>query len=119
MVFQYAGTASLERELKPVKVSDLSIGDVLINGGHPGHTVIIVDEAVNDRGEKVFLPAQGYTPAQEIEIFDQWFHIAPSANGLDTPGRYFRGNYTKRFWKAKGSTAHAPLLHPSHAGRKP
>ena len=73
------------------------VGDVIINGGHPGHTVIVVDKAVNKKGEAVYLLAQGYTPAQEIEIFNQWFSINPQIKYLDTPGWYFRGNYAKRF----------------------
>jgi hypothetical protein len=34
----------------------------------PGHTVIIVDMAVNDDGKTLFLLAQGGSPTQEIHI---------------------------------------------------
>ena len=97
LVFTYAGTASLEKELTTITGKELQVGDVIINGGHPGHTVIIVDKAVNKSGEAVYLLAQGYTPAQEIEIFNQWFCINPQIKYLDTPSWYFRGNYAKRF----------------------
>lgn len=97
LVFTYAGTASLEKELTTITGKELQVGDVIINGGHPGHTVIVVDKAVNKKGEVVYLLAQGYTPAQEIEIFNQWFSINPQIKYLDTPGWYFRGNYAKRF----------------------
>lgn len=97
LVFTYAGTASLEKELTTITGKELQVGDVIINGGHPGHTVIVVDKAVNKKGEAVYLLAQGYTPAQEIEIFNQWFSINPQIKYLDTPGWYFRGNYAKRF----------------------
>jgi hypothetical protein len=68
-VFAYAGTASLARELKTVSREDLDIGDVFIQPGHPGHAVIVVDAAVSKQsGRKVFLLAQSYMPAQEIQV---------------------------------------------------
>lgn len=67
-IFQFAGTASLSKELKPITVKELRIGDVFIKGGFPGHAVIVVDMAVNKNGKKVFLLAQSYMPAQEIQI---------------------------------------------------
>lgn len=67
-VFIYAGTISLSKSLRPKNIKDLSIGDVFIMGGSPGHAVIVVDIAENNTGEKVFLLAQSYMPAQEIQI---------------------------------------------------
>lgn len=68
-VFAYAGTASLARELQAVPGDDPEIGDIFIQPGHPGHAVIVVDRAVNrDRGRAVFLLAQSYMPAQEIQV---------------------------------------------------
>ena len=69
MVFAYAGTLSLSKEMKRVFLEDLSIGDVFLEGGSPGHCVIVVDMAENkNTGEKIFLLAQGYMPAQEIHV---------------------------------------------------
>ncbi len=68
LVFIYAGTLSLEKSLQTKNIKDLSIGDVFIIGGSPGHAVIVVDLAENKAGEKVFLLAQSYMPAQEIQI---------------------------------------------------
>ncbi|MFO7914630.1 MAG: DUF4846 domain-containing protein [Candidatus Krumholzibacteriales bacterium] len=69
-VFNYAGSYSLHRELVPVDhPSDMKIGDVFIQGGFPGHAVIVVDMAWNRAtGEKIFLLAQSYMPAQDIHI---------------------------------------------------
>ncbi len=69
-IFTYANTASLYRELKTVNADDLSIGDVFIQTGNPvGHAVIVVDMAQNTAtGEKVFLLAQGYMPAQDVHV---------------------------------------------------
>ncbi|MBN2481374.1 MAG: DUF4846 domain-containing protein [Bacteroidales bacterium] len=75
IVFMYAGTASLEQELVAVSVEDVRIGDILIQGGTPGHAMIIVDAAVNpDTGEKVFLLAQSNMPAQDIQVIKNTFN---------------------------------------------
>jgi hypothetical protein len=69
LVFAYAGTYSLEHELKPVPVSDMQIGDVFIKGGFPGHAVLVADMAENAQtGERRFLLIQSYMPAQEMHV---------------------------------------------------
>ena len=68
IIFAYAGTASLEKELTEKPLHDIDIGDVFIQGGSPGHAVIIVDMAEDNNGKKVFLLAQSYMPAQELQI---------------------------------------------------
>jgi hypothetical protein len=68
-VYAYASTLSLEKELIEKPLSDLMVGDVFIQGGAPGHCVIVVDIAVNENtGEKIFMLAQSYMPAQDIQI---------------------------------------------------
>lgn len=68
-VFMYAGTASLSKELKMRSLSQMQIGDVFIKGGFPGHAVLVMDMAENPQtGERVFLLAQSYMPAQSIHI---------------------------------------------------
>jgi hypothetical protein len=68
-VFSYAGTYSLDRELKPVPAGALAIGDVFIKGGFPGHAVLVADMAENEAtGEKRFLLVQSYMPAQDIHV---------------------------------------------------
>lgn len=68
IVFGYAGTLSMEKEMKPQSLENMKIGDVFIMGGSPGHAVIIVDMAENDKGEKIFMLAQSYMPAQQTQI---------------------------------------------------
>ena len=67
-VFTYAGTLSLSKELIPKPIAELKAGDVFIRGGSPGHAVIVVDMAKNASGQTVFLLAQSYMPAQQIQI---------------------------------------------------
>ena len=69
MVFTYAGTLSLSQEMTKVPYENMQIGDVFLKGDDPGHCVIIIDMAINhSTGEKLFLLAQSYMPAQDIHI---------------------------------------------------
>lgn len=84
IVFSYAGTLSLSKELKPKKLSNIKAGDVFILGGSPGHAVIVMDVAIHQKTkEKIFLLAQSYMPAQNIHVLKNfnnessspWFHL--------------------------------------------
>jgi len=104
MVFSYAGTLSLSKELKPKSPAELQIGDVFIRGGSPGHAVIVVDVATNKDGRKVFLLAQSYMPAQETQILrnpsdprlSPWYS-ADFGEKLYTPEWTFRKDELKGF----------------------
>ncbi len=67
-VFNYAGTYSLNKELKTRKPDEITAGDVLIIGGFPGHVITVVAVSVNTKGEKAVLLAQSYMPAQSIHV---------------------------------------------------
>ena len=80
LVFAYAGTASLEKELKSVPVADVEIGDVFIKGGFPGHAVLVADIAVNSLTKsKRMLLVQSYMPAQDMHVLKNF------ANGDGSP----------------------------------
>ncbi len=66
LVFAYANTTSLAREMAHVEVAKMGVGDVFID---QGHSIIVVDMAEDAAaGKKVFMLAQSYMPAQEIHI---------------------------------------------------
>lgn len=68
-VFGMCGTASLQQQLNPVRDSNqLLPGDVFIKGGFPGHAMMVMDVAINGQGEKIYMLAQSYMPAQDIHI---------------------------------------------------
>lgn len=105
VIFTYAGTYSLSKELKTIHTEDMKIGDVFIKGGFPGHAVIVVDMAVNpNTKEKIFLLAQSYMPAQEIQILKNrnnskispWYSIN-FGKVLNTPEWVFKKTDLKRF----------------------
>jgi len=85
LVFSYAGTLSLEKELKPVSdAGDIKAGDVFIRGGSPGHCFIVMDVAEDSNHQKQFLLAQSFMPAQNIQILkadgSPWFSMSRQAN---------------------------------------
>ena len=73
-VYIYSGTYSLSREMVKVRsTSNIRIGDVFIQGGFPGHAVIVVDMATHQKtGKKIFLLAQSYMPAQELHVLKNY-----------------------------------------------
>lgn len=105
-VFTYAGTASLVKELKPVSLKDMQIGDVFIKGGSPGHAVIVVDMAINSKtNKKSFMIAQSYMPAQDIHVLinkndltiSPWYELDGSAEQIYTPEWTFGKDELRRF----------------------
>ncbi|MCU0292293.1 MAG: DUF4846 domain-containing protein [Thermoanaerobaculaceae bacterium] len=104
LVFTYAGSASLARELVPVsEPARVEGGDVFIQGGHPGHAVLVVDVAERGDGRRVFLLAQSYMPAQEIHVLrnpaaggSPWYAAAGTGE-LVTPEWVFRTSDLRRF----------------------
>ncbi len=103
-IFNYAGTASLSKEMNRIHIDNIQIGDVFIQGGFPGHAVLVVDMAKNEEGEEVFMIAQSYMPAQDIHILKNlndpkmspWYPVKFGTELL-TPEWTFDVNDLKRF----------------------
>jgi hypothetical protein len=105
-VFEYAGSASLSRELRPVpRGGPIEPGDVFIQGGFPGHAVIVLDVAVQqDAGRRCFLLAQSFMPAQQMHVLrnpeepvlDPWYADAFGPT-LRTPEWTFQDSDLRRF----------------------
>jgi hypothetical protein len=68
LVFTYAGTLSLAKELEPAADKPLMAGDVFIQGGSPGHAVLVLDVARHPDGRVFFLLGQSYMPAQDFHV---------------------------------------------------
>jgi len=104
-VYIYAGTLSLSREMRRADAAQMQIGDVFIQGGSPGHAVLVIDMAVEPRtGRKLFLLAQSYMPAQDVHVLrnpadaalSPWYPL-PLGATLRTPEWNFRATDLKRF----------------------
>ncbi len=104
MVFAYAGTLSVAKELEPQPLANIQVGDVFIQGGSPGHAVIVVDMVVNSTtGEKMILLAQSYMPAQNIHVLQNprssspWYEVSKLEGTFSTPEWRFQGSDLRRF----------------------
>ena len=101
-VFSMCGSASLSKQLRSVNMMAMQPGDVLIKGGFPGHAVIVVDMAENDQGEKIYMLAQSYMPAQDIHILlnpnsgenSPWYTLNNDKD-IFTPEYYFTNEQLK------------------------
>lgn len=103
-VFTWAGTLSLARDLE--RVADparVEPGDVFVQGGSPGHAVLVVDVAESRAGRRVFLLAQSYMPAQQLHVLrnpanseSPWYE-ARAAGELSTPEWTFSRTDLRRF----------------------
>jgi hypothetical protein len=89
-----------------VKLQSLEIGDVFIKGGSPGHAIIVVDVAIEkNSGNKIFLLAQSYMPAQSIHIvvnpnnsnISPWYSLDEIKTELYTNEWTFTKDELKRF----------------------
>ena len=76
-VYGVASTLSLEQSLPKRNVEDIQPGDVFVYAKgsikmgvktRMGHAVTVVDVAQNSEGKKVFLVAEGSTPAHDIYV---------------------------------------------------
>lgn len=101
LIYMYSGTLSLYNELPKIEdAKNLKIGDMLIKGGSPGHIVMICDEVINNKGEKLFLLFQGNTPAQSVHLvknlenskISPWYHLE---NNIEIPVSNYTFNSSK------------------------
>ena len=90
-VFGMCGSASLAKQLHAKILMQMQPGDVLIRGGFPGHAATVMDMAINQNGEKIYLLSQGYMPAQDIHILKNptnnispWYQLTEHGN-IQTP----------------------------------
>jgi hypothetical protein len=105
-LFAAAGSASLDAELPQARGAPLP-GDVLIQGGYPGHAVIVLDVAEDPSGRRYLLLGQSYMPAQQMHVvknlgdarLSPWYDAAAlNGAGVATPEwRPFKSRDWRRF----------------------
>ena len=92
-LFAWTGTMHLQQEPRVKDPRKVQAGDFFIQGGSPGHTVVILDIARGPGGQLRALIGQGFMPAQDLHVMrgpdGPWFKLDPAAPGVQTP-----------FWRA-------------------
>ena len=108
-LYGVASTFSLSREMKTRRLADMQPGDVFVYparyGQKYGHAVMVVDVAVNKRGKKAFLLAEGNTPARNIHIMrnfenpfrSPWFMLDEDADNLILSVFHYKATDLKHF----------------------
>lgn len=106
VVYMYAGTYSLKKELIGVDdPDDVQLGDIMIIGGFPGHAMIVADLCRNGvSGETAILFVQGFTPSQNMHVvanerdrsLSPWY-IVERSDQLTTPSWTFDWSDLQRF----------------------
>lgn len=107
LVFNYAGTVSLDQDSCPVvRNQDITPGDFLIYPGTPGHSVFVVGRAKNSAGKYLYLLAESFMPAQDIHIlknmqskvYSPWYVLDVKAPQTKTAKFTFSPTSIKRFY---------------------
>ena len=106
LVFMYAGSYSLGRDLQTVRnIEQMQIGDLFVQGGFPGHVIMVLDMAIDTATDgTLFLLAQGFTPAQDIHVLNNlndpdlspWYRLDDSPI-IVTPEWRFKSTELMRF----------------------
>lgn len=104
IVFSFAGSASMERDSEALRPpSMVEPGDLLVEGGHPGHVVVVLDVAVDPQGRRFMLLAQSFMPAQSPHILKgpdengPWYPAFALSQGIRTPEWTFAAGALRRF----------------------
>jgi hypothetical protein len=104
-VFRYAGSLSLSNELPAVPIQAIQGGDIFIQGGSPGHVVVVLDVAKNpETGAICALLGQSFMPAQDFHVLKNpqnatlspWFAIGETS-AFATPEWVFKPLVVRRF----------------------
>ena len=109
-LYGVASTFSLSREMKVRPLKEIRPGDVFVfpsgrYGQKMGHAVMVVDVAADKDGKKVFLLAEGNTPARNIHVMrnflnpfrSPWFTLDDDADNLLLSGFLYKASYLRHF----------------------
>ncbi len=89
-IYAESHTQQFYHALQSLKGEEVQIGDIIIRKGTKGHAIMIVDLAMNKRGEMIALIANGDTPACEFFLLNHkkdrpWIPLDFKAEFLDLP----------------------------------
>lgn len=124
-VFIYAGTLSLSEECEEITLEKLLPGDIFLQGGSPGHCILVVDMAQDKDGNRCFLLAQGYMPAQDFHVLknplhpeNPWYYTTEITYPFETPSWTFPEGSLVRWSNFQLNEANTPLAISSQSSSK-
>jgi hypothetical protein len=105
-IFTYGDIESLLDDVQRSSLEQIQPGDMFIQVARPGHVVVVLDVAENKTtGDRVFLLAQSYKPAQSLQILvnpndanlSPWYSISAIDDKITTPEFIFYKRDLRRF----------------------
>ncbi len=105
-IFTYSDITTLLADVQSVTARDIMPGDMLVQSARPGHVVIVLDVAENPvTGDRVFLLAQSYRPAQTPQVLinpadntlSPWYGTSITEDKISTPEYVFYKRDLRRF----------------------
>ena len=98
-VLTYTSAATLEKETKKIKKTEIQVGDIFLKTGTSSDAAVIVDVCENEAGQKAFLLAKGGSPAEQFHLLknpaheeDPWYYVEELTYPLATPeGTFEKG----------------------------
>ena len=89
-IFSYSNTQTFHHHYPRISLDVIKAGNFIVKKGKKGHAVLIVDIAVNDRGEKIALIGQGDTPACQFYLLKNkngspWFKVSNQTSFPELP----------------------------------
>jgi hypothetical protein len=105
-IFTHGNIETLLDDVQRNSLEYIQPGDMFIQIARPGHVVIVVDVAENTAtGDKVFLLAQSYKPAQSLQILvnpndanlSPWYSASAIDEKITTPEFIFYKRDLRRF----------------------
>jgi hypothetical protein len=105
-IFTHGDIETLLDDVQRGSLEYIQPGDMFIQIARPGHVVVVVDVAENTAtGDRVFLLAQSYKPAQSIQILlnpndvnlSPWYSVSAIDDKITTPEFIFYKRDLRRF----------------------
>jgi hypothetical protein len=105
-IFTHGDIETLLDDVQRSALEHIQPGDMFIQIARPGHVVVVVDVAENAAtGDRVFLLAQSYKPAQSLQILvnpedanlSPWYSVSAIDDKITTPEFIFYKRDLRRF----------------------
>jgi hypothetical protein len=105
-IFTYGDIEALLDDVQRSSLEHIQPGDMFIQAARPGHVGVVIDVAENTAtGDRVFLLAQSYKPAQSLQILvnpndanlSPWYSVSAIDDKITTPEFIFYKRDLRRF----------------------